>query len=228
LTLTPRGRTLLDYGRRFVAAHDELGAEISRHDGAAPSVRLGMPNEIASLFAPALVDLAQRRGESFAFDVVCDQSETLLDRVRARELDVALAMTAGDGAGESIAHWPTPLAWIAAAGFDMSEDAIVRLVTPPEGTLFYNIAATALTEAGRRFEIVCKSANPEVLRSAVAAGYGVSVNLKALAPKGATSVTALAPLPEVTLGLYARDASERGPLLAHMIDAVAASPALAA
>ena len=228
LTLTPRGRTLLEHGRRFVAAHDELGAEIARHDGAAPSVRLGLPNEFAGLFAPALVDLAQRSGESLAFDVTCDQSETLIDRVRARELDIALAMTEGAGAGESVAHWPAPLTWIAAAGFDLGADASVRLVTPPEGTLFYNIAVDALTRAGRRFEIVCTSANPEVLRSAVEAGYGVSVGPKSLAPKQTAAISALTPLPDVTLGLYARDAAESSSLLAHMIDAVTASPALAA
>jgi DNA-binding transcriptional LysR family regulator len=228
LTLTPRGRTLLEYGRMFVAAHDDLGSELARHDGASPSVRLGMANEFASLFAPALVDLAQRSGESFAFDVTCDQSETLIDRVRARELDIALAMTEGEGAGESVAHWPAPLTWVAAPGFDLSADAPLRLVTSPEGTLFYNIAAAALTLAGRRFEIVCKSANLEVLRSAVEAGYGVSVGLKSLAPKQAEAVAALTPLPDVTLGLYARDAAERSSLLAHMIDAVSASPALAA
>ena len=51
----------------------------------------------------------------------------------------------------------------------------MRLVTPPEGTLFYNIAAGALARAGRKFEIVCTSGNPDVLRSAVDAGYGVSL-----------------------------------------------------
>jgi DNA-binding transcriptional LysR family regulator len=109
----------------------------------------------------------------------------------------------------------------------------VRLVTPPEGTLFYAIAADALARAGRRFEVVCKSGNPDVLRSAVDAGYGVSVALTALAPKGAQvlSDAMLTPLPDVTLGLYANDSAAeigREPLVAHMIDLLKASPALCA
>src|SRR5271156_4955496 len=225
LTLTARGRTVLEHGRKLVAAHDELVETLKRHEGGTPAVRLGMPNEFSAFLASGLVDLANRRGETFAFEVTCDQSETLLDRVRAHQLDVALAMTSADEAEGSVARWPMPLTWVAAPGFAIEETALVRLVTPPEGTLFYNIAAQALARAGRKFEIVCKSANPDVLRSAVEAGCGVSLAPRALARNGRTPLT---PLPEVTLGLFARQGDAGVPLLSHMIDLVEASPALAA
>jgi len=184
-----------------------------------------MPNEFSAFLASGLVDLANRRGETFAFEVTCDQSETLLDRVRAHQLDVALAMTSAEAAEGSIARWPMPLTWVAAPGLAIDENAPVRLITPPEGTLFYNIAAQALARAGRKFEIVCKSASPDVLRSAVDAGCGVSLAPRALARNGRTPLT---PLPEVTLGLFARQGDAGVPLLSHMIDLVEASPALAA
>jgi DNA-binding transcriptional LysR family regulator len=224
LTLTARGRTVLEHGRKLVAAHDELVEMLKRHEGAAP-VRLGMPNEFSAFLASRLVDLATRRGEPFAFEVTCDQSETLLDRVRAHQLDVALAMTSADQAEGSVAHWPMPLTWVVGPGHLIDETSVIRLITPPEGTLFYNIAAEALTRAGRTFEIVCKSASPDVLRSAVEAGCGVSLAPRALARRGRTPLT---PLPEVTLGLFAREGDAGAPLLAHMIDLVEASPALAA
>ena len=226
LNLSPLGRTLLEHGRKFLAAHDDLGEALRRHEGGARAVRFGMPNEFAALLAPRLVDLAHRNSETLAFEICCDQSETLIDRVRASQLDVALAMTAGQDNPDSVAHWLMPLTWLAAPGLDLAGDALIRLVTPPEGTLFYTIAADALARAGRKFEIVCKSANPDVLRSAVEAGYGVSLAPKALAPQATRR--ALTPLPDVTLGLFARDAAERGPLLTHMIAVVEASPALAA
>ena len=233
LTLSARGRTVLEYGRKFVAAHDELVAALNRAQGAPPAMRLGVPNEFAACLAPSLVDFAHGRGESFAFEVTCDQSEALIDRVRAHQLDVALAMTAPEAAEGSLAQWTMPLSWIAAPRLSLVAGAPVRLVTPPEGTLFYNIASGALARAGRKFEIVCKSGNPDVLRSAVDAGCGVSLAPTTLAPKGARLLpdSLLGPLPEVTLGLYARegaDASVRATLLAHMIDLLEASPALAA
>ncbi len=233
LTLSARGRTVLEYGRKLVAAHDELVDALARQEGVAQAVRLGMPNEFAPLLAPSLVDLAHARGEAFTFEVTCDQSEALIDRVRARLLDVALAMTPADEAEGSIARWTLPLSWIAAPDLKVSETGPVRLVTPPEGTLFYNIASRALAEAGRKFEIVCKTGNADVLRSAIDAGYGVSLAPTTLAPKGARRLphALLAPLPDVTLGLYAREGAgdtAGGPLLSRMIDMLQASPALAA
>ena len=233
LSLTAHGRTVLEHGRKLIAAHDELVEALRRQDSATPSVRLGMPNEFASFLAPSLVDLANRPGEAFAFEVTCDQSETLLGRVRAHQLDLALAMTARDDAEGSLARWTLALSWIAAPRMAVGEGAPVRLVTPPEGTLFHSIAAAALARAGRKFEIVCTSGNPDVLRSAVDAGYGVSLAPRMLAPKGSRLLpeALLAPLPEVTLGLYARDgvgAAAHEPLLSHMIDLLQTSPALAA
>ncbi len=232
LTISPRGRAVLEYGRRFVAGHDELVAALDRLDRAPQAVRLGMPNEFAPMLAPSLVDLAHARGDSFAFEVTCDQSETLIEHVRAHLLDVALAMTAGEAAEGSVARWTMPLSWIAAPRLALNASAPLRLATPPEGTLFYNIASDALTRAGRPFEIVCKSGNADVLRSAVDAGYGVSLGPTRLVPKGAQLVpeSLLAPLPDVTLGLYVREGAGGvgEPLLAHMIDLLQASPALAA
>jgi DNA-binding transcriptional LysR family regulator len=230
LTLSPQGRIVLEYGRKLLAAHDDLVEALKRQESAAPPVRLGMPNEFAAFLAPRLVDLANAQGA--AFEVTCEQSETLIDRVRAHQLDLALAMTGREQGEGSIAHWTMPLCWVAGPRLRLNDGAPVRLVTPPEGTLFYNIAADALARAGRKFEVVCKSGNPDVLRSAVDAGYGVSLAPTTLAPKGAQllSATMLAPLPDVTLGLYTRDgASETGrePLVAHMIDLLKASPALA-
>lgn len=226
LTLSARGRLVVEHGRKFLAAHDELAEALRRSERAAPSVRLGMPNEFAPMLAAGLVGLAHSGGAPLAFEVTCEQSETLIDRVRARELDMALAMTALRAA-DSVADWRMPLSWIAAPGVAF-DDGPVKLVTPPEGTLFYNIAADALARAGRPFEIVCKSGNPDVLRSAVDAGYGVSLAPVSLAPKGARRVpdTLLAPLPDVTLGLYACEGEAAdGPLLARMIEMLQASPA---
>jgi len=230
LILSARGRVVVEHGRKLVAAHDELAEALRRAQSAGAAVRLGMPNEFVPMLAPSLVGLASADGQALAFEVTCDQSETLIDRVRARELDVALAMTARE-AYDSVAHWTMPLSWIAAPGAKFDGEGPIRLVTPPEGTLFYNIAADALAAAGRPFEIVCKSGNPEVLRSAVDAGYGVSLAPVSLAPKGARRVpeAALAPLPDVTLGLYAREGEAAdGPLLSRMIELVQGSTALVA
>ncbi len=231
LNLSPQGRTVLDYGRKMVAAHDELVDALKRQESGEQAVRLGLPSEFASILAPSLVDLAGSRGDSFVFEVTCDQSEALMERVRSNQLDLVLAMTLDETSEDCVASWTLPLSWCAAPHLALPPDAAVRLVTPPEGSLFHRIAVEALTRAGRRFEIVCKSGNPDVLRSAVDAGYGVSLAPTVLAPKGARLVSQalLAPLPGVTLGLYARDGARVSEsLVAHLIDLLQVSPACAA
>ena len=232
LNLSPQGRTVLDFGRKLVAAHDDLIEALKRQECGSEAVRLGLPVEFAAFLAPSLLDLAHGRGESFAFEATCDQSEALIEQVRAHQLDMALAMTEGEAAEGSVASWPLVLSWFAAPHLSLRDGAPVRLITPPEGSLFHRIAVEALTRAGRKFEIVCKSGNPDVLRSAVDAGYGVSLAPNALAPKGARPLpeALLAPLPEIALGLYVSDgAGERAgePLVAHMIDLLQATPAFA-
>lgn len=231
LTLTACGHTCLNYGRRLLALHDDMLEAMRRQNSSVDAVRLGMPNEFASLLVPSLADLARSDGPSFNFEFTCEMSETLLDRLRAHQLDVALAMTSAEDARDAVAHWQMPMSWVAAPNYRVPANGPIRLITPPEGSLFYNIAAGALQQAGRKFEVVCKSANHDVLRSAVDAGYGVSAVPTGLAPKGARLLpqNAMTSLPEVTLGLFALDgagSAAREPLLAHMIDLLAASPAL--
>src|SRR5579875_2583388 len=57
LTLTARGRAVLEHGRPFVAAHDELMAQLTRQEGAPSPLRLGMPSEFAAFLTPRLLDL---------------------------------------------------------------------------------------------------------------------------------------------------------------------------
>jgi DNA-binding transcriptional LysR family regulator len=158
-------------------------------------------------------------------------SETLLERLSANQLDIALAMTTASGARDAVSHWPMPMSWISAPGYRLPTDGPVQLITTPEGSLYHQVAAGALHRAGRKFEIVCKSANFDVLKSAVDSGYGVCAIARALAPASAKVVPSsqISGLPDVALGLFARSGGSSlpsRPLVEHMIDLLSASPAV--
>jgi len=124
-----------------------------------------------------------------------------------------------------------PMGWISAPGYQTPEDGPVQLITTPEHSIYYRIAAGALHRAGRKFEIVCKSANFDVLKTAVDSGFGVSAIAKGLAPKGSQLVPSsrIAGLPDVMLGLFARPGGTSPtsrPLVDHKIGVSSASTAL--
>lgn len=230
LTLTRSGEICLNYGRKILAQHDEMLDLVERRRGGG-AVRLGMPGEFATFLVPNLANFAHRDGRGLNFEFICDMSETLLDRLRTHQLDVALALTAEGGAREALSRWPMPMRWIAAPGYRLPTDGPIQLITTPEGSLYHQVAATALHQAGRKFEIVCKSANFDVLKTAVDSGYGVSAIAGGMAPKSARFVPSsqITGLPDVTLGLFARSGgsfARSRPLLERMIDLLSGSQAL--
>ena len=230
LALTPSGELCLTYGRKIIAEHDELLDMVTRQRAAADAIRLGMPSEFASLVVPHLANLAHRDGVAMNFEFMCETSETLLDRYRAHQLDVAVAVTGEDGARDSVAHWAMPMSWIAASNYRLPTSGPVQLITTPESSIYFRLAAAALHQAGRKFEVVCKSANLDVLRSAIDSGYGVSAIPRGLAPQGARFVppSQISALPDVTLGLFApkTTSANAGPLIERMIDLLGNSAAV--
>ena len=231
LTLTRSGQICLDHGRKILAQHDEMLDFLGRQRGGDEAIRLGMPSEFAAFLVPNLASLTHRDGQGLNFEFTCEMSETLLDRVRTNQLDVALALTTEAGATDAVSHWPMPMSWISAPGYRLPTDRPVQLITAPEGSLYHQVATTALHRAGRKFEIVCKSTNFDVLKSAVDSGYGVSAIAKGLAPASAQflSPSQITGLPDVTLGLFARadgSAAPSRPLIDCMIDLLSGSPAL--
>jgi DNA-binding transcriptional LysR family regulator len=231
LILTRSGEICLDYGRKILAQHDEMLDFVVRQRSGSDPIRLGMPSEFAAFLVPNLASLTRRDGQRLHFDFTCEMSETLLDRLRANQLDVALALMSDGGAEDAVAEWRLPMGWISAPGYQAPKDSPVQLITTPERSLYYQIATAALHRAGRKFEIVCKSANFDVLKTAVDSGFGVSAIAKGLAPKGSRLVPCaqIAGLPDVTLGLFARAGGASPPsrpLVEHMIDVLSTSPAL--
>jgi len=209
LELTNYGKVCLKYARRILETHDELSDAIERERSGADAVRLGIPGELAPSLAPALADFSQNARVGVGLEFTCDASETLLERLRSRQLDVAVALTNESNADDAIRQWRMPMSWISAPGFHVPEKTPLPLVTTPEGSLYHEVASAALHRAGRRFEIVWTSANTEALTAALDSGFGVSPYVRGLAPKTASLLptSSICALPDVALGVYTRDRS---------------------
>jgi len=209
LTLTRAGEVCRDYGLRVLQAHDALFEQLACIDRNGATIRLGIPSDLAGIVMPSLADKFFRAGGNVNIAVTSDLSENLLADYRLGQLDIALAVSAGGFVDEATAQWRMPMRWVAAAGYCVQSEQPIRLVTTPENSLHRELAVASLRKAGRAFEIVCASADFNVLRAALAAGAGVAAMLLGDRQDGlaALSDTSIASLPEVHLGLFYKSAT---------------------
>ena len=145
LTLSRAGEICLQYGRRLLAQHDEMMELVARERDGGDLIRLGMPSEFAPFLVPSLAAFSQRDGQSVNFDFTCEISETLLERLRAQSTRRRRGDDRGRRGADAVARWRMPMSWISAPGYRVPSHGPVQLITPPEGSLYYQIAAAALS-----------------------------------------------------------------------------------
>ncbi len=209
LTLTRAGEICRDYGLRVLQAHDELFEQLARIEHNGETIRLGLPGDLAGLVMSALGDRFFRAGENVNIAVTSDLPESLLAGYRLGQLDVALDVSASGFDDEAAVQWRVPMQWVAAPDYVVQREQPIRLVTTPENTLYREVAIAALRKAGRAFEIVCSSADFNVLRTAVASGAGVATMLEGVEQDrlAALADKSIAALREVYLGLFYKSAT---------------------
>ena len=206
LALTRAGAICLDYGLRVLRQHDEMFEQLARSVRGGRTIRLGLAGDIASFIMAGLGETLFASGRGLNIDIACGLSEPLIAAYRLNQLDIALAVTMPGAAAEGAARWRMPMGWFCAPGYAARSERMLRLITTPEESLPRQLAVAALGKARRQFEIVCASADMSVIHSALAAGAGVAAIMRAAAPAGLAPLPdeAIAPLPDVVLGLFCR------------------------
>ncbi len=204
--LTGVGAVCFDYGKRLLRLHDEMLHEAMRRGTPHPTLRVGIPGELAAILTRRLDQLGADAQSTGAFEVITGASPALAADFHRNALDIALVVGDSDGDPHRIAHWRAPLGWFGGDGRARDEDKPLPLVAPPPDSLIHEAAVGALRAHGRQFEIVCTSPDFAVLATAAAAGLGVMAMIDGLAPDGVKPCAGkgFPPLPEIALSLLAR------------------------
>ncbi len=205
--LTGVGAVCFDYGKRLLRLHDDMLDEASRRKTPHARLRVGMPGEFAARLAARLGQLQAVDGVGAGFEVVTDASESLAAAFRQNALDIAFVIGA-EGGPQDAECWRAPLRWFGAVAEARSrkQPQPLPLVVPPQGSAVHEAAIGTLRAAGRKFDIVCASADFVVLASAAASGLGVAPMIEGFAPDGLKPCAdrSLPALPAVALSLLAR------------------------
>ena len=207
--LTEAGEVVASYARRMLALNDEMMLRLSRRDRGG-KLRLGIPNDYADHFLPALMSRLQQDQTAFTFEVVCDVSHELLKGLREGALDVVIAMTPDGPAEGAFMTWRETVCWVGSKDSDaaLNADETLRIVCYPEGCLYRRNMLTALQRDGRNFELVYSSPSLSGIEAAVSTGFGITVLAERFVSGKFRKLAARHNLPklaDVVVGIYLND-----------------------
>jgi DNA-binding transcriptional LysR family regulator len=211
LVLTTAGESLFSYAKRILELNDEAvqtvrGAEIEGW------VRLGMPQDFAETWLPAILGRFARTHPKVRVEVRADRNIHLLEKVMKGELDLVLAWGAGDDAPHAVKVADLQQTWVGRPdwlGVQNLGAEPLPLVAFEQPCIFRSAGIAALDAAGIPWRLVFISASLAGLWAAAEAGLGVTLRTAVGMPKGLialdSAVSGLPVLPPISLALHRAD-----------------------
>ena len=176
--LSSHGERLIDHARVILQAEAAALAGIAGK-GLTGRVRLGIPDDYAEPFLPAILGNFRSRNPLVEIAVVCESSVLLSERVRARDLDLALVTDCASIPEVEVIR-EEPLMWVTRQPMSFGKDAVVPLAVGGPTCAWRQQAETALTRAGMEYRIVLVSNNYAAIAPIVDSGLAIT-----LLPQGA-------------------------------------------
>lgn len=174
VTLTPAGEAFLPQARRLLRVNDEIVADL-RGDDLEGEVRLGAPEDFATVHLPEILGEFARAHPRVALSVTCDLTLNLLDRLRDGVLDIALVKREPLGPDLGVRVWREPLVWAAADAAVLKPDEAAPLVVAPAPCVYRKRAVAALDAQGRSWRAAYTSPSLAGQHAALRAGLGLTV-----------------------------------------------------
>ncbi|HEV2673425.1 MAG TPA: LysR substrate-binding domain-containing protein [Aliidongia sp.] len=221
LSLTTAGESLHSYAKRILELNDEA-VDSLRSSDVEGWVRLGLPQDFAESWLPAVLGRFARANPKVRVEVRAERNANLLERTLTGELDLAL----GWGGSGKTPHATTladlSIAWIGRPGWG-NVGALgaepLPLVAFELPCVFRAAGVAALDQAGIPWRLVFTSPSLAGLWAATEAGLGITIRTAISLPKTLSildpATTGLPALPTIPLVLYAAEA-DPPPAVSHL------------
>ena len=181
VVLTPQGEAFLPQARRLLRLNDEIIAEL-RADDLEGEVRLGAPEDFATVHLPQILGEFARAHPKVALAVTCDLTLNLLERLRDGALDVALVKREPLGPDMGVRVWREPLVWVAADASVLKPGEPAALIVAPAPCVYRKRAIAALEAKGRSWRAAYTSPSLAGQHAALRAGLGLTVLPRDMTP----------------------------------------------
>lgn len=181
VVLTPQGEAFLPQARRLLRLNDEIIAEL-RADDLEGEVRLGAPEDFATVHLPQILGEFARAHPKVALAVTCDLTLNLLERLKDGALDVALVKREPLGPDLGVRVWREPLVWVAADASVLKPGEPAPLIIAPAPCVYRKRAIAALEAKGRTWRAAYTSPSLAGQHAALRAGLGLTVLPRDMTP----------------------------------------------
>lgn len=204
VTLTQDGEILLEHGRRVLALNREVVSRFIQPD-VVGEVCLGAPDDVAERFLPEMLRRFSDTHCGVVMNVVVDNSDELIKRVRERRLDMAI-ITAEAGFEDKGCEilYREQLVWAALLGGVAAEQDPLPLSVWEEGCVWRKAGLDGLDAQGRDYRVAFQSAHISGQRAAILADLAIApIPVSSLGGRivEAKSSCGLPKLPAYALGL---------------------------
>jgi DNA-binding transcriptional LysR family regulator len=202
---TTDGERLAAYAGQLLALndqawHDMQSAELSGR------VRLGIPDDFA-FYLPEVIREFREQYPGVDLQVTCDLSVTLMNRLSADQLDLAVVTRHPRTPGGHLLR-REPLVWVAARDHHPEQqDPLPLSLFPRDICVFRERALDALSEAGRAWQVVYSSNSLTGQQAIVGAGLAVTALIPSMVSPQLRQLGAdagLPDLPSVEIALHRR------------------------
>ena len=188
VVLTEQGESFLPQARRLLRLNDEILAGLAADD-VEGEVRLGAPEDFATLHLPTVLGAFARSHPKVALTVTCDLTLNLLDSLREGTLDMALVKREPLGPDLGVRVWREPLVWVALDAELAQRAGPMPLVAAPSPCVYRKRAIAALDAEGRAWRAAYTSPSLAGQLAALRGGLGLSVLPREMAPDDLTILT---------------------------------------
>jgi DNA-binding transcriptional LysR family regulator len=210
VSLTPRGLAVVAQARRLLAINDEI-LQGSNGQAAIQTLRVGIPGDYSGSRIPVTLARFRLRWPDIGFIVTSGTSDNMLRALMQGDLDLVMAVTDTPPVMKPRHLWMRQAVWVRSDATRVNPDAPVPLVSYGEDCACQRVALAALSQAGRKYELVFTSASLTSLAAAVGAGFGIMVMPRGRALRNNLYIwddPPLPALPQLYCGIYVRDGEE--------------------
>lgn len=170
--LTAEGLKLLGYARRILDLHAETLAAF-HGEALTGRIRLGVPDDYAEKYlTPVLKRFAPSHG-AVEIELSCEQSTSLIPRVKRGDLDLALVSRDHPRQGTFLFY--EPMVWVGSPQFEVWRRNPLPIAVYESASLAKRSAINSLALQGRQYRVVYNSSSLAGQVAAVESGLAVAV-----------------------------------------------------